>query len=314
MADSGLNVASRTAELIERSRFLDRLSGPLNRVVHKIPISDKVQGALSGTWLGHPVHPFLVATPIGCWTSASLLDLLGGRRRAAQTLVGAGVASAVPTALTGAADWSDTTGAEQRVGFVHLSLNLVATGCYTASWLARRRARHARGVAWALAGAGLASAAGWLGGHLAYALGVGVDTNAFEGGPAEWTEIDGDPPAEGALSAGAVGGVGLLLARHGGELAVLANRCSHRGGPLSDGELDRGCVTCPWHGSRFDLANGEVRRGPAVVPQPTYQVRAVSGQVEVRRDEPRSLRQRRPSGPMRAGSATRRHHVDRADG
>jgi len=71
---------------------------------------------------------------------------------------------------------------------------------------------------------------------------------------------------------------------------VLADRCSHRGGPLSGGEMDNGCVTCPWHGSRFDLATGDVRQGPAVVAQPVYETRSSSGTVEVRRDEQRSLR------------------------
>ncbi len=285
------SVASRLSNAIERASALDSLGGALNRAVHKVPIPARVRGTLSGTWLGHPVHPLLVTTPIGFWTSATVLDAMGPRaRRPAQTLVGAGVLSVAPTALTGISDWADTTGAEQRVGFVHLSLNLIATGCYGASWVARRRDRHGAGVAWSLAGAALASTAGWLGGQLSYALGVGVDTNAFEGGPTGWTAIDGEIPAAGEMAHGSVDGVGLLLADDRGQTRVLADRCSHRGGPLSGGEMDNGCVTCPWHGSRFDLATGDVRQGPAVVAQPVYETRSSSGTVEVRRDEQRSLR------------------------
>ena len=71
---------------------------------------------------------------------------------------------------------------------------------------------------------------------------------------------------------------------------VLANRCSHRGGPLADGDLNAGCLRCPWHGSEFDLATGRVRRGPATRPQPVYEVRVQNDDLQVRRDEPRSLR------------------------
>src|SRR5205085_8084212 len=114
-----------------------------------------LKDVLSGTWLGHPLHPMLTDLPIGFWTSAFTLDLLGGRasRRAARRLVAWGVVCAVPTALSGAADWSDTVDAERRVGFVHAAANTAAVLCYTASWVQRRRGRHWRGVAFGLAGA-----------------------------------------------------------------------------------------------------------------------------------------------------------------
>jgi nitrite reductase/ring-hydroxylating ferredoxin subunit len=71
------------------------------------------------------------------------------------------------------------------------------------------------------------------------------------------------------------------VARVGGELYAMANRCSHRGGPLHEGELDDGCVTCPWHGSRFRLADGSVERGPAAYPQPSWRVRVQDGTIQV---------------------------------
>jgi nitrite reductase/ring-hydroxylating ferredoxin subunit/uncharacterized membrane protein len=283
-------LAVRTATAIERSQRLDHLADALNRVVAKPTVPDRLQGWISGTWLGHPVHPFLVSTPIGCWTSASILDALG-QRRAAQTLVGAGVVSVVPTAVTGLSDWVDTDGAERRVGFVHLAVNTVATSVYALSWLARRKQHHGLGVGLAVVGAGVASAGGWLGGHLAYALGVGVDTNAFDAGPLEWTHLDVQIPEGQRPMRAAVGSTPLLVVSQPDGVKVIADRCSHRGAPLSDGEVADGCVTCPWHGSRFDLASGEVRRGPAVVPQPTYQVREGADGIDVRRDEARALRQ-----------------------
>jgi nitrite reductase/ring-hydroxylating ferredoxin subunit len=131
-----------------------------------------------------------------------------------------------------------------------------------------------------------------LGGHLAYAYGVGVDTNAFQAGPQDWTEIGSDADVgEGALKQFRVGQVALLVIRQEGQLYVLADRCSHRGGPLSDGALDGKCVVCPWHSSAFSIIDGSVHRGPATIAQPTYEVRSSVGMIQVRRVEDRSLRQ-----------------------
>jgi nitrite reductase/ring-hydroxylating ferredoxin subunit len=80
-----------------------------------------------------------------------------------------------------------------------------------------------------------------------------------------------------------VGRNDVLLVRSGGAVLALSDRCSHRGGPLHEGELVDGCVQCPWHGSRFVLADGSVARGPASRPQPAYETRVVAGRVQVRR-------------------------------
>src|SRR6185437_10417920 len=109
--------------------------------VHRLIPGGALKDGLSGTWLGHPLHPTLVMVPIGSWTSATLIDLaLGGRSSpAARRLVGLGVVAALPSAVSGLADWSDTDGAEQRVGLTHATLNAVAVGLFAASWWARRR-------------------------------------------------------------------------------------------------------------------------------------------------------------------------------
>jgi nitrite reductase/ring-hydroxylating ferredoxin subunit len=83
-----------------------------------------------------------------------------------------------------------------------------------------------------------------------------------------------------------VDGHDVLLVRSGGTIHALAGRCTHRGGPLADGELVDGCVECPWHGSRFALEDGSVERGPAAFPQPLYETRVRDGRVEVRRAQP----------------------------
>lgn len=262
----------------------ERLSGTVAGALKPGPARD----ALSGTFLGHALHPLLTDIPIGTWVSATLLDLAGGRQSedAARRLVGAGILASLPTAVTGSVEWADSaksSDAARRVGLVHAAANVVALSLYSASYAARRRGRRRRGATLALAGAGALAVGGHLGGHLSYVEGVGVSQTTFEEGPREWTAAL--PEAElsdGATACVEVAGVTVLLARSGGQLHALADRCNHRGGPLHQGELADGCVSCPWHGSRFRLADGSVERGPAAAPQPTYETRVSDGQIEVR--------------------------------
>lgn len=123
---------------------------------------------LRGDWLGHAVHPLLTDVALGTWTSASLLDLLGGPDSAASArrLIGTGLLAAGPTAWTGWAEWSAAGSRDKRVGLVHAGTNGVAIGMYAASWLARRRGRHGTGARLALAGAAVSGVGGYLGGHL----------------------------------------------------------------------------------------------------------------------------------------------------
>ncbi len=278
---------------LEDATALDPVANALARVLGKLAPTGPVKDAASGTPVGHPLHPSLVTVPIGAWVSASVLDLVGGKksRPAAKKLVALGILSALPTAYAGASDWVDTLGAERRVGLVHALSNYTALGLYTASWRARGRGRHARGVALALAGSTLLGVGGWLGGHLAYALGVGVDTTAFQEGPADWTDVGAEASVGDSPIAVDAGGVPVLLARHDGRLVAMADRCTHRGGPLHEGPVVEGCIECPWHGSRFRLDDGVVARGPATRPQPAYDVRTRDGRIELRRaQETHSLR------------------------
>ena len=262
----------------------DQVSQAVSHVTHRPPVSNVV----GGSWLGHPVHPVLTDLPIGFWTSAFMLDLVGGRsaRQAAQSLVGMGVLSAVPTALTGLADWSDTVGRTRRVGIAHALCNSAGLLSYTLSWQARRRGRHGLGVLFGLAGSAAATLAASLGGHLVYRTATGVDVNALQDGPDDWTDLDGGLETVAGLDGGfaTAGGEPLLVSRAADGWHAIGARCSHRGGPLQDGTVADGCVTCPWHQSRFRLRDGAVVDGPAAAPQPSYDVREVDGAVrQVRR-------------------------------
>lgn len=292
--------ADRWVYRIEGWKAIDPLLARVHELANEATRRNTfVKNALSGTGFGHPAHPALVAAPLGCWVGALTADL-AGERRAATRLTAVGLLSAIPAVTTGLSDWTDTTGAEQRVGFVHLVGNLTTIALYTASWRARRRHAHNLGIAYGLLGAATATTAAWLGGHLAYNLGVGVDTTAFDGGPTEWTLVTRD---ENNPHIGSADGVPLFIAEDETGLYVLADRCTHRGGPLSEGTIADGCVTCPWHGSRFSLATGAVEEGPAVAPQPAYETRSSPEGLYVRRTELRSLR----INPVRAARVPEPH-------
>jgi nitrite reductase/ring-hydroxylating ferredoxin subunit/uncharacterized membrane protein len=288
-----MTIASRPRlhELAERVGAASALDGPAEAVakwvrgaVPRGPVKD----TLSGTPLGHALHPFLTDLPIGTWTSSLVLDLFGGReaRPASRRLIAAGVLASLPTAASGLNDWADTTPASdevRRVGAIHAVANVAALGLYTASLAARRSDRHGRGVALGLAGIGALTVGGHLGAHLSYAKAVGVDQTAFAQAPDEWTDLLDDAALpEGELRRAEVDGQAIVLARVRGEVHALADRCAHRGGSLSEGELSGECVECPLHGSQFRLSDGSVERGPSAYPQPVYEVRVANGRIAVR--------------------------------
>ncbi|CAN5473120.1 hypothetical protein BH10ACT3_BH10ACT3_03790 [soil metagenome] len=164
---------------VERVRALDVLDDAIVAVERRTaPLREGALGhVLGGDWLGHAVHPMLTDIPIGCWTSASILDVVGGTRSrpAAQRLVGLGILSVVPTALTGWSEWSRIAAPElRRVGLVHAIGNAAATGLYAISWNSRRKGHQTRGAVTAFAGMGVATGAGLLGGYLLSARGVGT--------------------------------------------------------------------------------------------------------------------------------------------
>jgi nitrite reductase/ring-hydroxylating ferredoxin subunit len=270
---------------IEGFTALDKVAKPVAGLVGKAVQPRVVRNLLSGTNLGHPAHPMLTDLPIGAWSMSALLDVFGGAKaeQAADLLVGAGILSAVPTAATGLNDWSDTIGAERRIGAVHATANVVALSLYTASLLARRSGGRGAGKVLGLTGFGVLVVGAYLGGHLSFAKGVNVNHTFLEHRPQEWTTVLAEAElAEGELRRVSAGEASVLLVREDGQIHALANTCSHAGGPLDEGELADGCVVCPWHGSAFRLTDGHIVRGPASIPQPAYQTRVREGKIEIR--------------------------------
>jgi nitrite reductase/ring-hydroxylating ferredoxin subunit len=237
----------------------------------------------------------LVVLPIGAWTTAAVLDAVG-EGDAADTAVGFGILSSLPTAAAGLVDWSYTEGKPRRVGFAHAALNGGALAAYGLSWLARKSGHRGLGVTLSTAGFALVGMSGYLGGELSYTLGWGVNRNAWSPEVEQLapsspdfvpTEVKADDVREGVLTAAEVSlgetKIPLVLMRKGHEILALNATCSHLAGPLAEGKLvDEWCVECPWHQSRFDFRDGSVQQGPAAYAQPKFEVRVSNGMVEVR--------------------------------
>ena len=186
-----LPAAVRWTRGLEETDALDRPVQALEAPIRSVFGTGTRGAVLRGDWLGHAVHPLLTDVVLGSWTSASVLDLVGGPASSAgaQRLVATGLLAAGPTAWTGWAEWLTAGPREKRVGLVHAVTNAVAIGIYAASWSARRRGRHGKGVGLALAGATVSGIGGYLGGHLAAARKVGSHHPAFSD-QAEGTRAD----------------------------------------------------------------------------------------------------------------------------
>ncbi|WP_329414937.1 Rieske 2Fe-2S domain-containing protein [Streptomyces sp. NBC_00704] len=282
---TGQNRALRLLDRLERDSRADAVIDAVAARVRALPLG-RGRDVLHGTWLGHPVHPLMVQVPVGSWLSAAVLDLLPGRSRGADALVGVGLAAAAPAALTGAADWAELHHEQQRVGLVHAVANTTAVGLYAASLACRLRGRTAAGRTLGFLGLTAVGVGGMLGGHLAYRQASGANHAeevahlVGEG----WHRVGGvaDFPVGRAVRR-MVDDVPIVVVHQpDGEIHALADRCSHLAGPLSEGAVADGCVTCPWHGSVFRLSDGWNVRGPATAPQPAFDTRTVDGHLEVR--------------------------------
>ncbi len=83
--------------------------------------------------------------------------------------------------------------------------------------------------------------------------------------------------SEGEMKQVRVAGTKVAIANVAGTFYAFGDTCTHMGCSLSEGELEETTVTCPCHGSRFDVTSGKVRRGPAQRPEPSYRVEVRDG-------------------------------------
>jgi nitrite reductase/ring-hydroxylating ferredoxin subunit/uncharacterized membrane protein len=250
---------------------------------------------------GHPIHPMLIPFPFAYLFGAACIDVwarAANRRdwtRTAKHMRMLGIGSALVAAVPGIIDYFTAvppkSSAKDRATN-HALANLSALGLFAA---AGAGSNGSRPPAWAVAaeaaGAALLSIAGWMGGTLVYRNQIAVDHRYAEAGkwdpktlpPApEAMAIDVGPDDELQLDQMKLLRVGdrrLVLARTEQGYVAFDDRCTHKGGPLSDGTLACGRVQCPWHGSQFDVHDGSVEHGPAEEYVATYQVDVKAGRV-----------------------------------
>lgn len=281
------------ATLARRLGWLEPLANALqsraNAVLTRDGTPTPAKSWLNGAWLGHPLHPALTDVPIGAWTMTLSLDALAavsgseGMRRAADATLAIGIAGAVGAAAAGVADWSDTQGEARRIGALHALLN--STALLLNLWSLAKRLTGSRGGAVALSTMAYAAAgvSASIGGELVFRRGLGVSHQIWPAPPQEFTPVLSDAAlAEGRLTRARAGDVPVCLLRRGDEIFAVEEWCTHLGGPLAEGQLDGTAVTCPWHGSRFDLETGEPLNGPATVPLRRLETRVQDGRIEVR--------------------------------
>lgn len=150
-----------------------------NRAAERPGVSPVVTALRGNEWLGHPLHPVVVAVPIGAWVVGAWYDArsasTGDARDeyAADGALRLGIVGAVGAALTGVAQYLDTDGAARRETGVHAALNNLALGLYVGSAVLRRQGRRPLARRLSAAGLGLVGLSGYLGGDLAYRHGVG---------------------------------------------------------------------------------------------------------------------------------------------
>jgi len=255
-----------------------------------------LKSAMHGTRvLGHPLHPAITDVPIGAWTVGVAADYAAHFTSKIPTDAGdialiVGILGALGAAVTGYTDFHETFSQERRYALLHGLTNTVVLVVMVVSlalrWWAGSGA-HPVAVVLATIGWVLVIFGGYLGGHLVFGIATMVNRSAFlDGFEGAATVGQSTDFPEGELRLADANGMPVLMIRRGGRLFGISNVCSHAGGPLNEGTLEGNLVTCPWHGSQFDVRSGKVCNGPATFNQPSLRVIEVDGTVTVELPQP----------------------------
>jgi nitrite reductase/ring-hydroxylating ferredoxin subunit/uncharacterized membrane protein len=262
-------------------RWLSALFGPIR------PVKD----LLNGTWLGHPLHPAATDIPIGALLVTVILDI-AGQAAAADIALVATILFMLAAAVSGAADYVDTDETARVRATTHATLMVVALLLLLVSIGLRATGPTDRTIPIALSIIAfvIVTAGAYIGGDVVFVLGNMVSRHAFRGAGTKWIKLDTGEISdlstlpEATPTKMRAGINDLVLVRLDGTIHAVHAVCAHAGGPLAQGTVVDGCIQCPWHGSRFRMTDGHVRRGPAVYDQPSYEIRgAEGGGYEVRR-------------------------------
>jgi nitrite reductase/ring-hydroxylating ferredoxin subunit/uncharacterized membrane protein len=286
-------------DFLRRQQWMDGFADAVQKVVGGVygalgPLGRRLKDVAHGTTiLRHPLHPALTDAPLGAWMVGVILDYAAWGWHVVPVQAGdiallVGTVAALGAVLTGYTDFHETYGLERRWALMHGLLMTTVFVLEVVSLLLRLAGGRPAAVVIATVALLLAMVGMYFGGHLTFGFGTMVDRNAFAEGPSEDFVTVGrssDFP-DNAMKRVDAGGMPALVVRLDGRLCAIAAVCSHAGGPLDEGELSGRIVTCPWHGSRFDVCSGQVRGGPATFSQPAFEVRERNGHVEVKLPAP----------------------------
>jgi nitrite reductase/ring-hydroxylating ferredoxin subunit/uncharacterized membrane protein len=292
-------MAETALDRLSEQPWLDPIAEPLTAAVRGAYDSAgdagrELKNAAHGTWLGHPLHSALTDIPLGAWMTATVLDAAeaqtrdSGYGRAADVAIGFGLAGAAGAAITGLTDWSETDGEAKRLGLLHGLVNVTATTLFATSLFLRRRGSRDTGRGFSMAGLLTVFAGAYLGGRLVYDERIGVDHSEEPQSETFTPVLRSDDLTEGQARKVSLNGIDVCIVRQNGKVFALTERCSHLGGPLSEGTVKEGSVVCPWHGSEFRLTDGAVLNGPSTHTQPCLQVREENGEITLRCPPPRT--------------------------
>ena len=268
-----------------------------------------IKALLEGKPFAHPLHPTLVHLPIGLFVLSLLFDLATLLTNAGNELVrGAfytmvfGIVAALLAAIPGFVDRADIRADHPawKTATTHMWLNLAAVVLYLINALLRygaldQNATPTLPLILSLAGVGLLSFSGYLGGTMVYNDGIAVGRHRRYGHTPEQTiRVTAGAPGQFAPVAltsslandetlrAEVNGHVMTIAKVDNEFYAFQDFCTHRFGPLSEGDFHNHEVMCPWHRSCFDVRTGKVTQGPAKVDLKTYDVTIENGQICVR--------------------------------
>ncbi len=244
----------------------------------------------------------LVAFPIGLFITSFAFDLIGalsgdsGLWTAGWYCALAGVCAGILAAIPGAVDLFGVVpprSSGRSRGYKHAVLNLVVVALFIAVVVYRSGPEAAPdNTSLTLSALGVLGLlfSGWLGATLVYRNQIGVDHRYANAG--KWRDVvleRWDQPVcaetdlkEGQMVLAEIGGARVAVGRCPEGIVAFSDRCTHNGGPLSDGALVGCTVQCPWHGSQFNVHTGRVVNGPAQHAIEAYDTYVQDGKVFVR--------------------------------
>jgi uncharacterized membrane protein/nitrite reductase/ring-hydroxylating ferredoxin subunit len=250
---------------------------------------------------GHPLHPMLIAFPIAFFTGTLVSDILaliykqGNFLLVAKYLEIGGIVMALAAAIPGIIDFIYTVPPQSsgkkrawKHGLTNISMVLV----FFIAAFYREKLDFTYILILEALGMILLSVAGWLGATLVYRNQIGVDPRYANAG--KWKEAYFKPSFNSIDVAASdelqinqmkllhIGEKRIVLAKSEKGFVAFDDRCTHRGGSLAGGAMICGTVQCPWHGSKFDVENGEIKAGPAKEKISIYTLNEHEGRVYIK--------------------------------